>query len=478
MRHDGNRIDGQERLRSLFEQRYGGGFRLDSPIEMKKLRIFYQQLYQQDLDCTDEEIRAHIAAFAIRQGGKAYFVCTETKERLRFYVEVYLAGSDAIFYEAFFLCHRAWLMEGHIYDEAILIAVLQSVLPALRYEKTYFGKEHGAILDVVERELLRVWGDRTKWSFDDLERRLYIPLERIKMALTQRSSFVWVAEGVYARLSDITIRDTIREALRKAADDLSAEKGFFSLKALPIEDVVAENYELETKTNSALYEGVYQLCLADAYEKKGDILTRKHKIVTQTDLGQAQKMTAMARIRRYCLQQDACTISEVREFAKDFAPQTAKVLSMRALGDTMVRIDAEHYIADPYVTFDVEETDEAISAIVKGQYLPLRSFVTFARFPACGQAWNLFLLESYCRRFSRKFRFDVPAPNVRCAGTVIRKTYMGTYEALLADAVQRNRIPLGVSEVGSFLHDAGYVDKIPKSNVLEAIIAQVKMGKA
>ena len=63
----------------------------------------------------------------------------------------------------------------------------------------------------------------------------------------------------------------------------------------------------------------------------------------------------------------------------------------------MVRIDVEQYVADKCVSFDVEKIDEVLDAVVTDMYLPLRSFVAFGSFPACGRAWNLFLLESYCR---------------------------------------------------------------------------------
>jgi hypothetical protein len=66
----------------------------------------------------------------------------------------------------------------------------------------------------------------------------------------------------------------------------------------------------------------------------------------------------------------------------------------------MVRTDKDSYVAEQFVHFDVAAIDDAIDLFLTGEYLPLRQVITFAALPHCRQPWNLFLLESCCRRFS------------------------------------------------------------------------------
>ena len=454
----------QVNVLALLRKKYAGGFRLHSPIEMTRLQGAYREQYGRELP-PPETVRAFFAHATVQQGNKVCLIDDETKERIFFCVQEYLESAHVIFYDSFFQCHQKWLMKGCIYDEAMLQVVLRELCPDLYYQKQYFGKVQGSMARVIEDELLYIWGDQTFWTYEMLEKRLYIPLERIKTALTGSHSFLWVKEGTFALLSHVKIRKETKKAIQEEAAARMAKAGFLHITEISIEDIVADNYELETKSNSALYDAMYYLCLEEDYDRKGNGLTPKHK---------TQKISVIEYLCQYCLQQEVCSLSEVQEFAEQITPQNAKMNAMKALSRTMVRIDVEQYVADKCVSFDVEKIDGVLDAVVTDMYLPLRSFVAFGSFPACGRAWNLFLLESYCRRFSKLFRFNVPVPNLRCAGTVIRRTYTGEYEDLLADALRKNDIPLRASEAGGFLFEAGYLGKIPNASVLSRILRKAQ----
>ena len=464
MEQKGRMQEWQVNVLALLRKKYAGGFRPHSPIEMTRLQGAYRGQYGRELP-PPETVRAFFAHATVQQGDKVYLIDDETKERIFFCVQEYLESAHVIFYDLFFQCHQKWLTKGCIYDEAMLQVVLRELCPDLYYQKQYFGKVQGSMARVIEDELLYIWGDQTFWTYEMLEKRLYIPLERIKTALTGSHSFLWVKEGTFALLSHVKIRKETKKAIQEEAAARMAKAGFLHITEISIEDIVADNYELETKSNSALYDAMYYLCLEEDYDRKGNGLTPKHK---------TQKISVIEYLCQYCLQQEVCSLSEVQEFAEQITPQNAKMNAMKALSRTMVRIDVEQYVADKCVSFDVEKIDEVLDAVVTDMYLPLRSFVAFGSFPACGRAWNLFLLESYCRRFSKLFRFDVPAPNKKCAGTVIRRMYTGEYEDLLADALRKNDIPLRASEAGDFLFEAGYLGKIPNASVLSRILRKAQ----
>jgi hypothetical protein len=96
---------------------------------------------------------------------------------------------------------------------------------------------------------------------------------------------------------------------------------------------------------------------------------------------------------------------------------------------------------------------------VTGQYLPLKSVTTFATFPHCGQFWNLFLLESYCRRFSRRFRFEGLTMNSRNAGAIVRKNCGLAYTEIMADAVAASGVELKKTDVVEFFYNHGYIGR-------------------
>ena len=464
----------RDALLQLLRRHYEKGYRLDSPIEMKKLRAKWKDEHGgEELRASDEAVRKAIASFTVSAGEMAYLIAQDVKDWLQFIVTLYLGKSEVIFYEAFFARHQEKLTKAHIFNEKILQAVFEEIFPRFHYGKVYFGKAQGAVPDVVRHEILDIWGEKTLWTYEQLEERLYIPLDAIKQVLGQQREFLWVAEGTYTHISHVNIEDDVKEKLRQEAQKLSQGKDFWSIKELPVDDVLAANYELETKTNSAIYDAVYAICLEADFDRKGDTLTRKQQEDDHVQGKMAQKMSAAERMREYCRSRDVCTLSEMQRVARSFTKNT--VAHLRAGAEVMVRLDKEHYVSDSYVNFNIVGTDEAISRIVMGDYLALREFVTFAHFPECGAEWNLFLLESYCRRFSREFRFETSEFNSNHVGTVIRKLApFKNYDELQADAVFRANIGLDCKTVGQFLYDSGYIGKIPIDRQLDHIISLAK----
>ena len=91
------------------------------------------------------------------------------------------------------------------------------------------------------------------------------------------------------------------------------------------------------------------------------------------------------------------------------------------------------------------------------------------------------MLESYCRRFSRKFRFDTPSVNSRNAGALARKSCDMNYIEIVSDAVAKADVPLTDTAVGKFLCENGYTGRIITSKADEIIdrakVIQARMEK-
>lgn len=79
----------------------------------------------------------------------------------------------------------------------------------------------------------------------------------------------------------------------------------------------------------------------------------------------------------------------------------------------------------------------------------------------------------YCRRFSRKFRFDAPSVNSRNAGAVIRKTCELDYTEIMTDAVANSNVYLNDTDVCEFLYESGYTGRRTKTKVV-GIIGKAK----
>ncbi len=450
------------KLTDVLSSRFANGYRLNSPIELVRLRSFVAGDLGVEISLPDEELKDCIAACGTNYEGKIYVVSTETKERIKELAEDYFAdGAQVIFFAEFYTKNENELFGASVVSEDMLIGILRRIFPKLSFTQTYFGHTDDSVSIVLEREILRIWGDDVLLTYEQLTERLqYIPLDRIKLALAQNGDFIWSSVETYSHISRIEISDEEREAISAAAVRECNAHGYVSIKDLPFGEIEERNYELSV---TAIHNAVYHICLSDKFDKKGKIVTRKGDV-----------FDALTIMKEYCRTVDKCSLDELLNFEKELTGESHRWIPMEAGNTIMVRIDKDSYVADRYVRFNADLIDEAIELTVKGDYLPLKSFTTFGAFPDCGQTWNLFLLESYCRRFSRKFRLDAPSVNSRNAGAVIRKSCVMDYTEIMADAVANADVPLKDTAVGKFLSDNGYTGRSTTAKAGE-IIAKAKV---
>jgi hypothetical protein len=447
----------RENLTAVLSAHFSNGYRLNSPIEMMRFRSFAADDLCEEVSLSDEDLKTYIAACGTNFEGKVYVVSAETKEKIRVLVEAYFSGgARVIFYSEFYTKNENWLFGASVISEDMLVGILRRLFSKLTFMHTYFGHADASIFTVLESEILRVWNGDVLLTYDQLtERLLYIPLERIKYALGQNGDFIRNGVETFSHISRIEITDGEREAIRAAAIRECNARGYVSITDLPFGEIEERNYELSI---TAVHNAVYRICLADKFDKKGKIVTRKGDV-----------FDALTIMKEHCRTIDKCSLDDLLNFEKELTGEVHRWIPMEAGNSVLVRVDKETYVAERYVRFDVDKMDEAIELVVKGDYLPLKAFTTFGAFPYCGQTWNLFLLESYCRRFSRRFRFDTPSVNSRNAGAVIRRSCGMNYTEIMTDAVAYASVSLIENAVGRFLFDNGYIGKRTTAKVTEII---------
>ena len=164
-------------------------------------------------------------------------------------------------------------------------------------------------------------------------------------------------------------------------------------------------------------------------------------------------------MKERCRSIDKCTLQELLHYEQDLTGDSYPWIALEAGYAVLVRTAEDTFVAEKYVHFDVDGIDATLDLFVTGQYLPLKSVTTFATFPHCGQVWNLFLLESYCRRFSRRFRFEGLTMNSRNAGAIVRKSCGFAYTEIMADAVAASAWNLKKRDWWNFCVDNGYIGR-------------------
>jgi hypothetical protein len=406
---------------------------------------------------TDNELTDAVISCGAVFDGTVYPVSNETKARIEELAENYfVGGARVIFYEEFYAKHEQWLSEASVGSVEMLTNILRRLFPKLNFTQTYFGYSSGNVRAVLESEILRIWGCDTLLNYGQIAGRLpYIPIERIKYEIGQNSGFVWNSAGTFTHVSKVEISDSEHAAVRETAERECAARGYVSVTGLPLDTIAACNGEL---SQTAVNDAVYKICLADRYAKRGKIITRKGN---NTD--------ALTIMREHCRSLDRCSLDDLLSFEADLTGECHRWIPMQAGYDVMVRTDENTFLAEHYFDFDIASIDNAIEHFVHGDYAVLRSVTTFAVFPYCGQAWNLFLLESYVRRFSDKFRFETSSVNNKNVGCIVRKQSKMNYDEIMTDALAKSNIPLNENTTADFLFDNGYRGSRQKAKLADLI---------
>lgn len=446
-----------EAVTQILTAKYKYGFRIGSAIEMMKIRN-YAEAENLDLPASNEDLEKEIKAAGVSIDGKIYIFSKELLEMLGSVIdEIFQTGVTVIFLNAFMEKKEEWLKENHIVSEQILKEVLKQCRPHL-----YFGQniitsgnritEHEAVV----AEIHRVAGAQAIVYFTDLtEQLIYIPPEKIAWSLSASDEFVWISEGKYFRMCHFIYNNEDAEEILNFVSEECDSKGYASITGIPMNRISEENYELST---TALYSAVYNAILKGRYYLNGKILSTVQHGVDITVL-----------LKAYCQNCDECSVTEVMKRAEELTGSNNKQYSLIAMYDTMVRADENRFVSETKVSFDVAQIDNLLEQIIGDRFAPVRKISTFALFPICGLNWNHYLLESYCYRFSRKFRLSVLNYNDRNAGIIAAIDLPLSYNEMLCEAAANADIELTIEAVGEYLFTNGFTAKRKYSSMSEII---------
>ncbi len=439
---------------------FPNGFRSDSPIELMRFRRFASKRFYDDISITDEELVESIVSCGIFFSDKVYVIGRGIEDRIRSEIDSAVsAGSKIIFYSSFYTRHEEWLFPGNIISEEMLKDIIIKLYPKYIHRSKYFSRkvESSRELAIIKNEIMRIWGGDIALNYEQLAARLpYIPLDKIKFVLAQNENFIWNTTEIYTHVGMVDITDEERTVITSYVAEACRTDGYASLSDLPLSEMEERHGELAL---TAIQKAVFEIILSGKYDRRGKIITRR-----------GDTLDAFTIMKEHCRTIDKCTYRDLLDFCKELLGGTRNYsMPMEAAYSVMVRADKDNFVAEKYFHFDTVAIDNILDLFVISEYLPLKSITTFAAFPHCGYLWNLFLLESYCRRFSNIFRFDAPTANSRNVGAIIRKNSPLTYKEIMIDAVIKSGIALDKKAIGKFLYKAGYIGKSTTAKATEII---------
>lgn len=445
----------QQNLSNLLAEYYQYGFRLGSPIALMKLRN-YAEATGVVLPQTDDQLEAEIAKAGIVIDGKVFAFSDKLLDETGAVIDsIFDKGNKVVFLSALLDLHSDWLEERHMMSEDVLRETLKKCRPSFYYGQNIITQgsrisEHDGIVN----EILRYAADQRIILFDDLRNALpYVPADKLSWTLSTSQEFAWVSEGKYFIIKRLILNQTDAENIRSFVQRECAVKGYASMTDLPYGDIPDDNYDLST---TALYSSVFSTILQSKYFLQGKIITPEKNSLNITVL-----------LKAFCIEQPERYVSDVMDRAAELTGSANKQYSLDALYETMIRADADRFVTEDMVQFDVETIDGILSNLIGDRFIPLKAITTFALFPPCGISWNHYVLESYCFRFSDKYQLLVINYNDQNAGIIKAKDLPLSYTDILCRAAAEADIELIPENLGQYFFENGYTARRKYANLPE-----------
>ena len=464
------------RYKELLDKYFQKGFRMESSLDMKKLRRFYQEQYGAELSDEDDLVCQGISSVTILHDGKAYLpdsmLSQEKKEKLLQYIEDrFSSGCDAIYYGALFTEFEEAFQGERIYTPEMLKTYL-SYINKGNYvlQRSYLAKDYTVQMNPEDdiREYLKEAAGPVE--VERLAAELsYIPEQKIKFALSTNNDFIWNATGEYFYEDCVHFSNSELEWISQFILDGIEERDFVTGNEL-VEAVEAhfpdirEMYQWITPVGM---RNVIGYKLNDRFSFNGNIISKYGE-----DLSMAEVYA------KYCRKHSRFTLDELNVLKQELG----STIYFDEIYANSLRISQNEFVSQDMAQFDVEATDEAIGRICTGQYMSLQEIRDFGTFPYAGYPWNEYLLEHFVANYSQKFMLlHIGFSANVCAGAIVKQaSSFKDFNNLLVDILANSNIVLDEDSALEYLRQQGYIARRRYSDigriVTEAKVVRSKKG--
>ena len=388
---------------------------------------------------------------AVECSGWVYFLVSDIKNCLNDVLrQLQQEGQVLAFYDNLWNKKSDVFTSVNVYKDKELLSKLftalkkddsQSEIDFYPTENWVTLKENGSIKDA----LINAFSERFILTYEQLKELLpYIPFEEFKSVILSDSAFIRDSNGSYTLRDKIWFDSELRDKLISLIQSEIEKKEYISCNELDFSKAKEFNPQL---SDSALLDYFCQELLPKRFKRKGKIISDSEKPLNSSSI-----------FRNYCQSKRCVTCEELKSLASDLGAmdQTAFEIAI----ETLVRIDTDRFVDPKLIHFDVDEIDKVLETFIQGDFIPLQDVYTFSPFPTIDApySWNWFLLESYCRKYSKLFGFMVAVPNNKNVGVIVRKSAnFDSYYALMANAVVKSGIELTENAVGGYLFNGHYI---------------------
>lgn len=429
-----------EKIIDIIRENFPNGIRNDYIDTNKILRLYSSN--HADENISREFVTSVIHVNGIESSGRFYFLTeNDTKNLIKRFGES-LERHAIIYYSVFYKKYSDIFSRMNIFSPEVLKKILQTNDSRHRYFEDFCSAN---IMIRLENEVARFFKTTNKTlSIEDLQKNLpFVPPEKFLSIVSDTKKYLSTSTGKYISVAKIQFDEEEIFAAKKKIFFHIDKKGCAEPADYDLTSNFALNPEVAPKD---LLNMIHEKYFADSFTKSGKKFFGRKTVQpnVKQDLDEDKLMKLLTR-------QDETDLDTLLS-----AGDMTTVLS-NALKIT-VRVSEKIFVKASRIKFDIDEIDAALTPFVQEKVIPLKAVTSFSDFPPVeGYSWNLFLLESFLRRYSRQYRFMTQCAGNANLGAIYPRSmnFKDYFEVQLAAVVNAN-VPLEKVAVRNFLSEQGY----------------------
>lgn len=446
---------------TILVEHFPKGYRLESALDMKRLRRYYEELTGRALELDQVQIETAIRDCGIVYDGRLFMPQTmlseEMKEQILSFIDrCFEEGRSAVYYEAIFREFSEELLDHNIYNAEMLKAYLAHYISDMYYVgRSYLATEVRAEVDPIDevRQCLKQYDVpvQVEELCDSLS---HIAEDRVRFILGSNGEFVRNSKGEYFHADSLDLTEEELENIAAIIDSAIEEHEFISGNELY--NAIQIKYPYTFEKNAAFsvigWRDALKYKFADRFSFVGNIISRAGTSLSMSDV-----------FAEYGKGRQRFSLDELEQFADSIGT----TIYFDSLYTSAARINHQWFVSKKSASFSVLETDAVLDRFCDGNYMPISAVTEFAVFPDASFPWTEYLLEQYVAFFSEKFYLLHGNYNKNCAvGAIVRKTcHFDSFDELVTDILAHSDIPLRKKEVLDYLAENGYIARRSYTNI-------------
>lgn len=437
-------------VENVLKENFRRGFRPASIMDRNRFIALYEGKYNTVVSTNDliEEVQKSCFRFDDRFFLPKALVNKDTAQEIAWYISEYFSQKEILYYDVLYSAFED-KCESYIYSAEMLVAFLQKILVGtpVYYSDRFCSIKENATPDISSEIIDYLIKMDAPCTYETIyEHFSHLNQKDIYNVLHYNNPEILGNSKIeYFHVKTAHLTDNELEKLKNTTEILLINSKFITCNEVMDnldQSTHALMERLKAKYSTLGIRRIFTYYLRANFDVDTGIVTRK-----------GMKMTVVDVFADFAKTHKRFTVDDVQSFAE----YTGTVPYWDTVHKYAVRINATEFASDSDVDFDVEAIDAAIDYYCT-DYIPLSEIPDYSRFPSCGVAWNIYLLQQYVFRFSKQFKLlSLGFTKGNVSGVIVRKqSGFDDFASVVVDALESTKIT-SPNDAIQYLRDKGFI---------------------